>query len=269
MADATASGDQAQRSASTPVVPNVAPTPAAAPIAGPTDPLAGLTEMPAVQPNAIDAAAPETVAPVENAAGPRDKFGNTFNAAVHETNPDGTPRVSPNGVLYVKRGRGTKKALENLRSGNSTVPPASATQSVVGGDESAKAEKAPNFDPEKIDQCAKVMTHLFFTGGCVVFGDDGQPIVDHAKNIDEPQEVYQAFHAYYTVKGAKDLPPGIILAVALVSYGRRRITLPTVKSRFARFREAVTMWFVKLRMRRANAPRASNAETNGSTREAA
>ncbi len=183
--------------------------------------------------------------------------GAAFDAKIHQTNADGTPRVSKGGRLFYRPGVRFDRRRIGTNGGISESK--APVQSIVG--EAPAAGAAPsadnpavpagNFDPVKIEQCAKTMTALFFAGGCMIFGDDGQPIVDKSANVDEPQEIYQAFHSYFSVKGAKDIPPGVILAIAFISYGRRRVTLPKVKTRFGRFKETVVLWWTRLRMRRA------------------
>jgi hypothetical protein len=217
--------------------------------------LSGIADMPAVQQHAIDAenqdAASREKSVKEAAGNLTDSQGRLFDPALHEVNPDGTPRLTPKtGKLCKKRGHGSPRFQQSQTTG-SRLGGVGGAEPAQGAAAGAPAVNAFNpFGNAEIETCAKTATQLFFMSGVFVFGDDGQPIVKPSDNLNEPEEVYGAFLSYYKIKGAREIPPSLVLIVALGGYARRRIAMPTVKTRLASFKEKFLLWLVKLRIRR-------------------
>ena len=179
-----------------------------------------INEMPDVQENAIDqlAGAPgdDSGVPGEQEhTGVLDSMGRAFNRTLHITDENDQPRLTKGGKLKIKRGQG---------------PNARPKVSTIGGLEPKPgigfAEGQPASEAEIIvtGQSAASLTFLL---GMVVFKEDGKPTQD------EINQVTYAYQTYFRAKNIRDLPPGVVLATALITYAGPRLMKPKTSKRIA------------------------------------
>lgn len=128
-----------------------------------------------------------------------DVWGRVFDPTIHLTDEGGAPLKSPKGKLRVQRGKGIKK-------------------STIAG---IKKETIYN-------QTGAATAEILFVTSIAVGGGEWQPTED------ERLYMSHAWAEYFRSKGIKDLPPGCILATALISYAIPRFTQPVTKSRLSR-----------------------------------
>ncbi len=236
--------------------------------------------MPEVQEHAIAAAKSETP---KNAAPPgvaTDKHGNIFDADIHCTNPDGTPKLMGTGHLVMKnRYKAKLKAAGKLgapRTSTFKAPdPAKPGAPTEGGPMSKGS--TPDLELEaKIASTAQVTSELIFTVGQAVGGEEWQPKLDKKNGIDERSAMVNAWAAYYRARGIADLPPEVMLAVALGSYAVPRFFMPATKTRVGKFKEWFYGWMGRRRARREERENGTDEkmdaaphETNGRAQERA
>lgn len=184
------------------------------------DPLsAAIDDMPEPQPHAIKAEAERTK---QTTDGLSDRYGNAFDPLKHETNPDGTPRLTNAGNLARKRGRGA--------------------ESFVAGP-APYAQPGPRI-------AGKYAAELMFTVGQLIGGDEWVPLIDEKVGLNERAGLTDAFGAYFEAQGWDDIPPGYALTIALVGYVSPRLFMPKTKSRLTRIKEWVVARYVNFRLRR-------------------
>ena len=139
---------------------------------------------------------------VDDAPGPGidvDVWGRAFDPLIHLTDEAGAPLKTSNGKLRVKRGKGIKK---------STV--AAVDKGVV------------------YTQTGVATAEIIFLTSIAVGGEEWSP------SEDERLYMSHAWAEYFKAKGIKDLPPGYILATALIAYAVPRFAQPVTKSRLNR-----------------------------------
>lgn len=186
-------------------------------------PLAGLTSMPAIQPHAIEAAREdEAAAASAGAGGPTDAQGRAFDPALHETGPDGAPRLNAAGGLRMRRGR---------KPGASAAPRATASTFAAPQGVAPQASAAPIPDTAKIDATATVMAELVFAIGMAAGGSEWKP------RDEERDSLKDAFRNYCATRGVSELPPELVVAVALGGYAIPRCFMPETKSKIQRAKE--------------------------------
>lgn len=206
-------------------------------------PLVGLADMPSVQPHAIAAAEEDNKAHAavvaKVATGKTDPQGRAFDPALHEVDPvTGEPRLSTTGKLRCKRGRGAKGAIA---SGFKTAPAGAK----VDNSAQTAAEKAA-----KIDSTATVVTEMIFMGGKLIGGEEWEPRVDKASGTDERAVMKGAWAEYFRVRGIVDVPPEVMLVMAVGSYAVPRMFMPKTKTRVQAAKEWFYRWVATRRARR-------------------
>lgn len=125
-----------------------------------------------------------------------DAAGTNFDPALHQKSKDGGPK-------YTKAGNFKKKAGKKSQIADVTPPDQDA------------AYKA----------CGSSTAEMIFIAGQGLGGPEWNP---------RPEErIYmtEAWTQYFQAKGIEDLPPGVIVATALISYGAPRFTMPETQSR--------------------------------------
>jgi hypothetical protein len=154
----------------------------------------------------------------------RDRDGNGFDPAVHKTNKEGEPTLSPKGLLIKKPGR---KPGSGASAG-----------SVVGV---KKEPESPTTPPETVQARAtgKMAANMLITLGIVAGGEEWHPAKDEATGLDEKLLLETAFADYFEATGRTDIPPGMALTIAIGSYALPRFTLPKTKKRIG----GVVGWF--------------------------
>jgi hypothetical protein len=139
-----------------------------------------------------------------------DASGTIFDPAVHERGSDGQPKVT-------KKGNFRKK-----RVSTSTI-----------------AETRDTSSDASYNACGSSTAEIFFVLGQAIGGPEWSP------TNDERQYMTGAWTEYYKAKEVKDLPPGLIVATAMVSYALPRFSRPITRSRFGKMKH----WF-KMRLSR-------------------
>lgn len=156
-------------------------------------------EMPTPIPDAISAA---QVKDRETAAQVRDPKGRVFDPAIHLSDASGNPILTPTGRFKLK--------MRIPKPGSGLNMPIETPQS------------------SEYAQVARTLVGLFVQTGYAVFGEDWLP--EKSKEIDEETNLIKATEDYCASTGFKDLPPGVVISVAFIGYGLRRLNKPRVKS---------------------------------------
>lgn len=181
-------------------------------------------DMPEVQEHALAAArerkAQEEVGEREAEAaqapvkGKTDERGRPFDPAIHETGPDGGPIIGKKtGYIRMRRG-GASGAAKPSRS---RVNIASAADSVTA---SLDAGRNADVIKEKIASSAAVSAETIFILGQTIGGPEFAP------EAAEREGLVAAWTHYYTVRGIVDIPPEVMIAVALGGYVMKRWNMP-------------------------------------------
>ena len=185
-------------------------------------------EMPEVQQHAVAAAsAKKETATAAQSTGVTDAQGITFNPAIHESMPDGTPRLSPSGKLRRKRGGGGKGPRSSF------VPPADAP---AAPDQSAIESAA------KIKATAEGMTNMTFLIATVIGGPDFRPIINDKEN--EREQFVSAYTGVCEAYGYSDMPPWMALAFVATAFTARRFINPE----FTEFKERKAGWVTRFKI---------------------
>jgi hypothetical protein len=208
-----------------------------------SDPLAGMEAMPAIQPHAIEAEKQdeaEKTAHIESAAsGLTDANGRTFDPAIHETGPDGAPRLSPTGKLRLKRGRGASSFSGTKQPLNGTTPKQTAQAANV-------QTSAPKATAAEIEMAAKSTMNLIFMGSMMVFGPE-----DGELTKDELSHGVQTFTSYYETRGIIKVPPEVAVIAYVATLGVSRWNRPRVAERRRSFKEKFIVWWLRMRGKKA------------------
>lgn len=197
--------------------------------------LGGISEMPAVQEHAIQAAmedeAAKTEAVEKAVSGKVDSQGRPFDPALHEVDAaTGEPRLSPSGNLRIKRGR----AFSGKGAAKSTFakPVNSAPAASTGPTSDVELES-------KITSTAQVTAETVFTIGMLVGGDEWEPRKDEKIGMDERATMVGAWAAYYRAHGITEIPAWVTLSMVMGSYAVPRFFMPKTKTRIQKAKE----WF--------------------------
>jgi len=140
----------------------------------------------------------------------RDLQGRTFDPRLHEVELNGTPRVTPRGNLRLKRGMAKIKSTIGTPAGD--IP--TGVEGVL---------------PEQAYQATGIATaQIIFVSAQAVGGAEWKP------SKEEQDYMAYAWANYYQVKGIKDLPPGVIVATAILSYAGPRFAKPVTQKKTQR-----------------------------------
>lgn len=135
-----------------------------------------------------------------------------FDPSIHAVNADGTPRRKVDGSLARRRGRkgGTSSSASGEKQKKTTV----SSGSVAGIDMT---------DYAVLGDLAAGMTAAT---GVMVFGAEWD-----FRDPAERQGMAMAYAEYMRAKEIRDIPPGMVLTMVLVSYSVPRLQLPETQSR--------------------------------------
>ena len=180
-------------------------------------------EMPNVQENAIDQLAGEKE---QVKSGLKDKLGRAFDAVMHLVDDDGEPKLTKSGKLRIKRGYGPDARKTKVSS--------------IGGIDApitfAEGQPSPEAEILATGQSAASLT---FVIGMAVFGSDGQPTKD------EINQITYAYQTYFRAKNIRDLPPGVVLVTALMTYTLPRMLKPKTSKKISSVWSKVRQKFSK------------------------
>lgn len=169
---------------------------------------------PDVQQHAVDAEKQKAEAEAQ-----RDKAGTLFDPLIHTSKPDGSPSVTKAG--YFRR-----KAQKQQ-----TAP----SPSIVGKPGPGSQGKQETGQPGQQGDprgAAIATVEMIEKLGMMLASDEFAYIKNDQYGLDERASGYDVFEQYYRAKGIGDFPPGIAVAVWVISYIMPRFTMPKTKSRF-------------------------------------
>jgi|LGVF01.1.fsa_nt_gb hypothetical protein len=161
-----------------------------------------ISNMPEPQPNVVDHGEAVT-----QEGGPtlKDTMGRAFNSALHKIGVDGKPVLTPKGFLKTLAGKGRR--------------------SNIGGLSNPTAPGTPTAPEPNYEACGLTAAHSIFFFAQGIGGQEWEP--------DQKEAVYMssAWTEYFRAKGIQDIPPGVMLLTALISYAAPRFGKPVTKSR--------------------------------------
>lgn len=177
-----------------------------------------------------------------------DKYGRTFDKNIHESNPDGSPKLNKNKKhIMIKKGYHSKPSTQN---------------SQIGG---VNKQSETNLNDKQIDinelspeDAGKMATDLTITTGVMFGGEDWYPVVDENMGVDESKSMQAAYTKYFKAVGVTDIPPSWLLAITLTSYAMPRMFMSKTQSRLKK----VANWFKSLFKGRKNNGARSNSGEN-------
>lgn len=183
-----------------------------------------MSEAPDVQQHAVDEHESQQQAVDENAE--KDSAGTPFDGRIHTGTrlKDGTWRLKRNPSAEgsrVSRPRGKKEAA------------ADSTSVSVEVDNDAKAIAS-----------GKAAAHLIFMLGQTLGGPEWKP--------EQPEIEFQegAWIGYARASNMQDIPPGLILCIALASYAGPRFTQPETRARVGKVRHWVGLRVAKWKIKK-------------------
>lgn len=170
--------------------------------------------------------------------------GVQYNPATHEVSP------KTGKVIKKRRGGGASKSVVNASSSSS-----SATTSQSNGTTTAQNDLV--VQARATGQFAAAATVTVCVG---IFGNEFQPV----KNAEKDEYAYleKAYSDYFIATGKTDLPPGIVLCIALGSYIAPRFTMPKTQSKLGAFKDWAAGKFLTWRGKKVmkDAAKAANEE---------
>lgn len=171
--------------------------------------------------------APASAAPASVAAIAADhsKVYAGFNPAIHATNPDGTPKLTPTGRFAKKAG---------LRQNSAAV--ASTTTNVSKG--------AVVGVPVDHWPVAKQITNVGVNLAVRFIGPEWEP-----RDKDELPQVAFALKDYFDARGVPQMPPEVVLLLAIGAYAAPRLNHDNTRKKLSRFFNGVKDWYKNLRTR--------------------
>jgi len=200
----------------------------------------------------------------EAAAGPVDKNGNTFDPSQHQTNADGSPKVSAaTGKLLLKRGR--KAGAGTTRQAKSTVNTTGVQGKQVPGQ--------PGLSEAQLQNAAvtgNVAASMLINVSMMIGGADFAPQVDQKTGIDEKAALESAFTDYFIATEKTDFPPGVALTLTIGMYILPRFMLPTVQTNMKAKGWRIYTWWQNRKLNKLKKKQAKNngAQSNsGNDRE--
>lgn len=174
----------------------------------------------------------------EQAGAPIDSDGVAFDATIHASDSSGNGIKTATGKWRKRRGAG--------KSGS--------TGSRVGGASSTTSPAGPTAEQQAARAAGIAMTQMVFILGQAFGGAEWAPrTISNEKGdvvMDENVMMTQAHVAYCEAKGISDIPPGVALAFAYISYAAPRFTMPETKKRAAKVRTWFTLQFAKWKVKR-------------------
>lgn len=189
----------------------------------------------------------------KQASAPKDESGEAFDSAVHSVGSDGQGIRTAKGLWRRKRGAGAAKGGAKSTIGKSTASAGAAT---------------PTAKETAATAAGRGLAQMTFMMGRALGGEEWNPLkaLNEKGDVvyDEESMMTDAWTNYCLAKDMTDVPPGLILCVALTSYAAPRFRMPETKKRAETFKEKVVMWWVnrkvKKEMRKQARADARNAE---------
>lgn len=180
--------------------------------------------MPQVSDHAINEAAEQARKNNANADGDGlfYKDGTPYDPEIHEISP------VTGKVVKKKRGGGKTKSKSQLPPPKNTAP-AGPSQAEI----QARA-------------AGKMYANGLIALAVGIGGDEFNPRVDEATGLNERDYLEQAFGEYCVATGKNDLPPGLVLTIAIGSYIVPRFNQPKTRTRLQRLKDwAASKWLAR------------------------
>jgi len=195
-----------------------------------------ITEMPQVQEHALEQERSDEAARLSEYDHLKDTDGFSFDPTKHKTNKSGEPTVTKLGKLI-------KKAAKKAQTGETKK------KSFVGNNDPI---------PQSEDQIAKlqarasgtVAANLLMTMGIAFGGDEWQPRSDPNSGLNEKSMLENAMSDYFEATGKTDLPPSMVLVVAVGAYALPRFTMPKTQSRLSTLKNGIKKWWINRKLKK-------------------
>lgn len=171
----------------------------------------------------------------------KDKNGFSFDPEIHETKKDGTPKLSKNNILCRRPGRRAGASKSRVFAGPQKPED--------------KAEVLPGSENAHYEAAGRAMAQTVFGVGVMLFGEEWRPMRQEQVGLDEAAQMQDAWADYFRARGVVDVPPGVAVGIAMVSYALPRFGMPKTRSRLGAL---VDRW--KGRKRRKPAPETNDKE---------
>jgi hypothetical protein len=194
-----------------------------------------ISDMPQVQEHALEQERANDKQRSEQFADLRDVSGQSFDPTLHKTNSKGEPTTTKLGNL-IKKGGGRK-------------PKAEGAKSSIGG-------VAPSVNPEEAALKAQaratgmVAANVLMTLGIALGGEEWQPRADPTTGLNEKTMLENAMSDYFETTGKTDLPPSMVLCVAIGAYALPRFTMPKTQSRLSKVKGGISKWFINRKLKK-------------------
>ena len=191
----------------------------------------------------------KTPDPSKPQIGQVDTAGTVFDAEKHMADETGRPKTDVHGRFYSKH-VGRKKG----GPGNPKPP---REPKIPGPDDVPEFNKGPEQPPvsglpsmprgpDRFDHAAELYCRTFYGTATAAFADDGWQPDNEAEHVGLKTSVA----AYLRAKNSDDLPPGLVLAMAVSAYSGKRLTRPKTKDRL------LFLWgIVKRKLKIKSAPK--------------
>ena len=167
-----------------------------------------------------------------------DRNGEAFDPDIHVTDENGEPKLTQNGSLRIKPGKGSSKYKRDQGSSVGAGPRGQTTGAAAG----------PPRDPYA---AGAAIADSIFALGQVIGGDEWAPVHDPKTGTDERAQMKQAWGRYCAEKGIGDVPPGVAVTMVTVAYIAPRLAMPKTKTRLQRAKDWIGNKVARYRMRRA------------------
>jgi len=194
-----------------------------------------ITDMPQVQEHALAQERANDDAKNSEYEHLKDVDGNAFNSERHKTDKNGEPTQTKKGNL-IKKGGGRKPKTEKQKS-------------YIGGNASPENNHAAQLTAQA-RASGTVAANLLMTLGIALGGEEWQPRADHASGLNEKTMLENAMSDYFESTGQTDLPPSMVLIVAIGAYALPRFTMPKTQSRLSSVKSGIKKWFINRKLKK-------------------
>ena len=177
-----------------------------------------------------------------------DRFGVSFDPAIHITGRDGKPTVTKTGKLMRKGGTspvGAKATTQKQKPAENT-----GAKSFVGSDAGGKID--PPQAELKVEHKASgiALAGAIMALSVAIGGEEFNPLKRDDLGLDERAMLENASAEWLRAKNMTDLPPDVAFAIAIASYIVPRFTMPKTQNRIKLFFQWIGAKFVAWKSRR-------------------
>ena len=195
-----------------------------------------ITDMPQVQEHALEQEQFDEAARLSEYDHLKDTDGFSFDPAKHKTNKSGEPTTTKLGKLI-------KKAAKKAQSGETKQ------KSFVGNNE-APVQSEDQILKLQARASGTVAANLLMTMGIAFGGDEWQPRHDPNSGLNEKSMLENAMSDYFEATGKTDLPPSMVLLVAVGAYALPRFTMPKTQSRLSTVKNGIKKWWINRKLKK-------------------